>query len=70
MATRRNRFLLALTIVAGVGLTGCQDQSAEWQSGDGPQAPPIEALGWVNGPAPPPVNSAGDVVVIDCFFTT
>ncbi len=70
MATRRNRFLLALTIVAGAVLAGCQDPSVPWQPMSGPQAPPIEALGWVNGPAPPPVNSGGDVIVVDCFFTT
>jgi hypothetical protein len=70
MATRRNEVVLALTIVAGAVLAGCQDPGVQWQAGDGPQAPPIEALGWINGPAPPPVNSAGDVIVVDCFFTT
>ncbi len=69
MAARRNRFLLALSLVAGAMLTGCQDPGVQRPPSAGAVAPPIEALGWINGPAPAAANS-GDVVVIDCFFSS
>ena len=33
----------------------------------GSEAPPISALGWLNGGPPPADQLEGNVVVIDCF---
>ena len=67
MITRRMMGLIAVTPLLAIVLIGCQDSGTASLPGVGTLAPPIHALGWINGPAPDEAELAGNVVVIDCF---